>query len=100
MPGVLVVWTGADVADWTLPVSGLLPHLTTIARPPLAEDVVRAVGDPVRLVVVASDPWRAADAAEAVDIDSEPMPAVLDLDAAQFPDVPKCTPISGPTSRT
>ena len=43
-------------------------------RPPLAEDEVRFVGDPVALVV-AEDRYVAEDAAELVDVDYEPLAA-------------------------
>ena len=42
-----------------------------------AENRVRHVGEPVALAV-ASDPWRATDAAEAVEIDYEHLPGVTD----------------------
>ena len=46
-------------------------------RPPLADDEVRFVGDPVALVV-ADSRYLAEDAAELVDVDYEPLPAVVD----------------------
>ncbi len=47
-------------------------------RPPLAESEVRFVGDPVALVVATSRAI-AEDASELVEIDYEPLPAVVDL---------------------
>ena len=84
MPGVLAVYTGADVAADGL---GHLPSDATrkrrdgspafsTPRPALARDRVRHVGDPVALVV-ADTPEHAADAAELVAVDYEPLPAVV-----------------------
>jgi carbon-monoxide dehydrogenase large subunit len=55
-------------------------------RPPLAEDEVRFVGDPVALVVAESR-YLAEDAAELVDVDYEPLPAVVDYAQAEHTDV-------------
>jgi carbon-monoxide dehydrogenase large subunit len=51
------------------------------AEPRLAQDVVRYVGEPVALVL-AEHPYQLADVAELVDIDYDPLPAVVDLDDA------------------
>ena len=51
-------------------------------RPPLAEDEVRFVGDPVALVV-AETRAIAEDAAELVDVDYEPLPPVVDYTTAE-----------------
>lgn len=50
-------------------------------RPPLAQGEVRFVGDPVAMVV-ATDRYIAEDAAEAVIVDYEPLPPVVDYRAA------------------
>ncbi|MFF5147571.1 xanthine dehydrogenase family protein molybdopterin-binding subunit [Streptomyces sp. NPDC013157] len=50
-------------------------------RPPLAEDEVRFVGDPVA-VVVAVDRYRAEDAAELVVVDYDELPPVVDYATA------------------
>ena len=55
--------------------------LTDYLQPVLAAGVVRYVGEPLA-VVVAEDPYAAEDAAELVDIDIDPLPAVLDAAAA------------------
>jgi carbon-monoxide dehydrogenase large subunit len=81
-PGVVAVWTTADVAD--IPpidfrltrIEGLDPY----RQPILAKDYVRYVGEPVA-VVFAADPYSAEDAADLVTIDVEPLPALLDADA-------------------
>jgi carbon-monoxide dehydrogenase large subunit len=53
----------------------------------LAEGVARFAGEPVA-VVVADDAYRAADAAEAVHVEYEPLPAVVDLEQAAMPGAP------------
>jgi len=85
MDGVLAVFTAADL--------GLAPFHTFVAvadhfaRPPLATDRVRFVGDAVA-AVVALDKRIGADAAEAVVIDYEPLPAVVDPERAFDPGQP------------
>jgi aerobic carbon-monoxide dehydrogenase large subunit len=58
--------------------------LTRSLNPPLAVDVVRYVGDPV-VVVVARTAAQAVDAAELVDVDYAPLPAVASLATALLP---------------
>ena len=63
-----------------------------MARPLLAGDRVRYVGEPV-VAIVAEDAASGADAADLVVIDTEPIPAVIGFDAARdqrallFPEV-------------
>jgi aerobic carbon-monoxide dehydrogenase large subunit len=78
-PGVLAVYTGQDLASagGVVPTCWLLPNLKTPAHPILAKDVVRHVGDGVA-VVVAEDRYQARDAADLVEVDYEPLPAVAD----------------------
>ena len=78
-PGVRFVFTAADLnpdvkEQWHTSIGPLSPETP---RPPLAEGEVRFVGDPVALVV-ADDRYLAEDAAELVDVDYEPLPAVVD----------------------
>src|SRR5437899_4346939 len=88
MPGVLGVWTGADLnAAGYGPLKTLIPvpnrdgsPMKTPARYSLATDRVRFVGDPVA-VVVAETLAQAKDAAEAVVLDIESLPAVTDARA-------------------
>ena len=85
MPGVLGVWTGKDLeAAGYNPFTCGLPlksrdgsPLLQTNRPALATDKVRFVGDPVAFVV-AETLAQARDAAEAVELDIEPLPAVTD----------------------
>ena len=83
-PGVVAAYTGADLADDM----GGLPTAWTVSEDmktpphlPLTQDKVRYVGDAVA-VVVATSRYAAADALEAVEVDYEPLPAVLDMEAA------------------
>ena len=95
MPGVLAVLTGED---WRRDGGGDTDVLWDIAshdgtpmacapRPVLAVDEARHVGDTVALVV-AEDPHTAADAAAAVEIAWEPLPAVTGLAATVEPGAP------------
>jgi len=86
-PGVRFVFTAADLnpgakEQWHT-MSG--PASPETPRPPLAEGEVRFVGDPVALVV-ADSPAAAADAAELVDVDYEPLAAVVDYTTAEQAD--------------
>ena len=82
-PGVVGVFTAADLADaGTPPVQ--LPILPAgMPRPWLADGVVRYVGEPVAAVVTDSR-YDGEDAAELVSVDYEPLPVVVDArDAAK-----------------
>jgi aerobic carbon-monoxide dehydrogenase large subunit len=82
--GVAAVVTAADLPPGlAIPVRLALRGLplTDYLQPVLATGVVRYVGEPLA-VVVARDAYVAEDAAELVDIDIEPLPAVLDAEAA------------------
>jgi carbon-monoxide dehydrogenase large subunit len=96
MPGVLGVWTGADLAS-----AGYGPYtcglplknrdgspLKQTNRTALMSDKVRYVGDPVAFVV-AETPAQARDAAEAVVLDIEPLPAVTSAEEAAKPGAPQ-----------
>jgi len=76
--GVFAVLTGADLADEVgeLDFSVPLPGLVTPVYPALASDRVRYQGEPVA-AVVASTRALAEDAAEMIDVDYEPLPAVV-----------------------
>ncbi len=77
VPGVVAVFTGADVADLGAPaVNHLLPGLRVPPFQVLARDAVCAVGQPVAAVVAAT-PEAAADGAELVEIDYEPTEVTL-----------------------
>ena len=84
MPGVRGVWTGADfTADNSVPFTCGMPlkncdgsPLLQTNRRPLMTDKVRYVGDPVAFVV-ADSVAQARDAAEAVVLEIELLPAVM-----------------------
>ncbi|MBV9594437.1 MAG: xanthine dehydrogenase family protein molybdopterin-binding subunit [Actinobacteria bacterium] len=78
-PGVVAVYTAADLAD--LPdVPPILPTMNqAMKRPPLARDVVRYVGDPVAIVVT-EEAYQGEDAVELVDVDYDALAAVVDID--------------------
>ena len=77
--GVVGVWT-ADTLDMPS-FQGFAMFPETLNRPPLAKGKVRFVGDIVA-VVVADNRSAAADAAELVFVDYEPLPVVVDIEAA------------------
>lgn len=75
MPGVHGVVVGTDLG--LAPFRYYEPIPEPFARPLLAVDRVRMVGEPVAVVVAASQA-QAVDAAELVDVDIEPLEPVLD----------------------
>ncbi len=78
MPGVEAVYTGAQIAEFV----GPMPIGTPFPSPdhhPVAVDTVRYVGEPVA-VVVASDRFAARDAADAIVVDYDVLPAVVDTE--------------------
>jgi carbon-monoxide dehydrogenase large subunit len=90
LPGVVGVFTLADLGPAAAPIPIYAPH-PALPRPcpirPLASDRVRFVGEPVA-VVIADDPYAAHDAAEAIHVDYEPLPAVVDVEGALAPGAP------------
>src|SRR5689334_9462694 len=89
-PGVVNILTYTNVANvlrGNLPGSNanprmLDPHLPI--RTLLAHDKVRYVGEPVAAIVAESDA-QGLDAADLIEIDYEPLPAVIDPEAALQP---------------
>jgi aerobic carbon-monoxide dehydrogenase large subunit len=79
-PGVVAVYTGADLADLA-PVPPAAAGLmnTEMQQRLLATDKVRYVGEAVA-VVVTEDPYQGEDAVELVQVDYDPLPAVLGYD--------------------
>ena len=88
MPGVAGVWTAADLNLPPMPASGAPDAM---ARPVLATGTVRFLGEAVA-VVVADTRAQAIDAAEAVDVDYEPLEVVTDPRAALADGAPGCSP--------
>jgi carbon-monoxide dehydrogenase large subunit len=82
-PGVVAVLTAADLAGTPVQQPMMPAYPPAMAQPLLAADVVRFVGEPVA-VVLTDDRYTGEDAAELVDVDYEPLPAVVDpADAAR-----------------
>jgi len=82
MPGVLAIYTGSDL-DVSMVLPGAIPVFPDpmLNRPLLANNRVRFVGEPVA-VVLAEHPFQGVDAAEAVLVDYDPLPAVVDPELA------------------
>ena len=76
MPGVVAVYTSADVD--LEPAKGMRLLNQKMVRPYLATDRVRFVGEPIA-VIVSETKSQGVDAADRVIVDYEPLPVVLDL---------------------
>jgi carbon-monoxide dehydrogenase large subunit len=92
MPGVVAIYTSASLsggeapsaagADQGLPDCNGFPMLPpTFNRPPLARGRVRFVGDIVAAIIAESQ-VQGVDAADAVVVDYEPLPALVDVEEA------------------
>ncbi len=93
MPGVIAVFTGADIPYNPLPMawpaggaSGIQNNVNTPRV--LATDSVKWTGEGVA-AVVAESPEQAADALEVIRVDWEPLPAVVDAEKATQPGAPQ-----------
>jgi carbon-monoxide dehydrogenase large subunit len=87
MPGVVAVITSEEAKESIPP----FPPNQGPKQPPrylIARDRVRVVGEAVA-VVLAEERYQAADAADAVQVEYEPLPAVSDLEAALEPGAPQ-----------
>jgi aerobic carbon-monoxide dehydrogenase large subunit len=80
MEGVEAVFTGRQIAEFLAPMPIGTPFPSPEHRA-VAVDTVRFVGEPVA-VVVARDRYIARDAADAIDVTYDPLPAVVDLEQA------------------
>ncbi|WP_419877513.1 xanthine dehydrogenase family protein molybdopterin-binding subunit [Brevibacillus centrosporus] len=85
MPGVKGIVTGKDVVELThpFPVGVTAP----VKYYSLAVDKVRYVGEPVA-VVVAKNRYLAEDALERIEVEYEPLPAVVDIETSLLADSP------------
>ncbi|MFC7341219.1 xanthine dehydrogenase family protein molybdopterin-binding subunit [Saccharopolyspora griseoalba] len=84
MPGVAAVITGRDIADeqGSLPCAWpITDDMKAPTAPPMAVDEVRFAGEAVA-VVAARSAAEARDAADAIDVDYEDLPVVLDMPSA------------------
>jgi carbon-monoxide dehydrogenase large subunit len=93
MPGVLAVFTGADIPYNPLPMAwpaggsaGLQNNVNTPRV--LTTDGVKWTGEGVA-AVVAETPEQAVDALALIEVDYEPLPAVVDAEMATQPGAPQ-----------
>jgi CO/xanthine dehydrogenase Mo-binding subunit len=91
-PGVVAVYTALDLGDYWKPgpllvspppIERLVFHERT--QVPLARDKIRHAGEAIA-VVIAESRYLAEDALADIDVDYEPLPAVVDLEQALAPD--------------
>ena len=91
-PGVIAVYTGADVDGVLAPIPcAWIPpdsDVKAVAHPAIAKDVVRYQGDAVA-VVVADTRYQAEDALELINVGYEPLPAVVNPAAAMDSGAPQ-----------
>ena len=88
-PGVVAVYTGADIAGKIalIPCAAAGPDLKKPDYPVLALSKVGYVGQPIA-AVVATDKYKARDAAELIEVEYEPLDVVTDIEVAAQPDSP------------
>ncbi len=87
--GVVAVYTHEETKGiGPVPVGGLVPDAKVPEQPILADKKVLFAGEPV-VAVIAETRYGAWDAAELVEIDYEPLDAVVDLEKALEPGSPK-----------
>jgi carbon-monoxide dehydrogenase large subunit len=102
MPGVVRVFTHADLARWMkpLPLFGAVPpglaaavrfEVRQAPQFALCKDRARHVGE-ITAMVVADTRARAEDAAERIEVDWEPLPAIVDMRAATAASAPLLHP--------
>jgi aerobic carbon-monoxide dehydrogenase large subunit len=97
MPGVVGVFTGADLAAddlAPLPCTAVVASVSPMVVPPrpvLATGRVRHLGEAVALII-ASSAAAARDAAEAIEVSYDPLPAVIDGANALGPEAPQIWP--------
>ena len=83
-PGILTILTGADLVKLTEPLPALSDfggrpgwHWRSPRIYPLAVEKVRFHGEPVA-AIIAETPLRALEAADSIEVEYDPLPAVLD----------------------
>src|SRR5579875_3850351 len=84
IPGVVAAFTAADlpVLGHSIPTEAMMPGVAVHGFSPLATDRVRYVGEPVA-VILTEDPYLLADAVEAVQVEYEDLPPVVDVETAE-----------------
>jgi carbon-monoxide dehydrogenase large subunit len=96
-PGVVAVFTGQDLAgeQGSLPCAWpVTPDMVAPDHPALAVDQVNFSGEAVA-VVVARDRYSATDALEAIDVEYDALPVVLDMEEALAEGAPLVHPDKG-----
>lgn len=88
LPGIAAVYTGRDLAAWMKPMATPAPGGKQLLRHNVAVDHVRFVGEPV-VAVLAANPYLVEDALELIEVDYDPLPAVVSIDDARKPDAPR-----------
>ena len=81
LPGVIKVFTFQDLGELAVPVPIRMYQLAGLERhlqPLLAHEKVRYVGEPVALAVAESR-YLAEDALDAIEVEYEDLPAVVDV---------------------
>ena len=89
-PGVRAVYVAADLGEFNQPAPLVVPHPNLThgrTQRPLAVDKVCYIGEAVAMVV-AEDRYIAEDAADLIEIDWQPLPAVIDFRVASEPGQP------------
>jgi carbon-monoxide dehydrogenase large subunit len=89
--GVVAVYTGRDLRPLSKPIKSTLPLGDYPEAYPLVIDKVLYVGDLVAMVVAESR-YLAEDALELIDVQYEPLPPVMDYEAALDPLIPPIFP--------
>ena len=90
MPGVVAVLRGGDLPECAAAIPPFIPspNLRSYRHPAIAGEIARHAGEAVA-VVLADDRYRAADAAMAVNVSYEVLPAAITVDAALAPGAPR-----------
>jgi carbon-monoxide dehydrogenase large subunit len=91
VPGVHAVYTAADLGEFNQPAPLVVPHPSLThgrTQRPLAVNKVCYIGEAVAMVV-ADDRYIAEDAADLIEVDWEPLPAIVDFRKADMPDQPR-----------
>ncbi|MEX1093221.1 MAG: molybdopterin cofactor-binding domain-containing protein, partial [Acidimicrobiia bacterium] len=87
VPEGVAVFTGDEWAEYGIECTSRYEGFQPASMPILAVGKVRYVGEPVAMVI-ADDPYLAEDAAEAVMVDYDPLPALTTVDEALASDAP------------
>lgn len=92
MPGVVAVLTGEEVKAMSDPAEqSIKAPYDQLRDYCMAVDTAKHAGEAV-VAVAAETPYLAYDAAEAIEVEYEPLPAVTNAEAGMAPDAPKVHP--------